>query len=79
MDELTQTLALRVRQLRYAKKWSQEELADRAGISSRYVGYVERCEGSATVTVLGKLAKAFGVTACELLARTGRAHGARRG
>ena len=66
MVELTQILAVRVRQLRNARDWNQEELAHRAGISSRYVGYIERCEGSATVAVLGRLAEALGVDPCEL-------------
>jgi transcriptional regulator with XRE-family HTH domain len=67
MEDLAETLAVRVRQLRHARGWSQEELAERAEISSRYVGYIERCEGSATVTVLGKVARAFGVNPCDLI------------
>jgi transcriptional regulator with XRE-family HTH domain len=69
MEDLTQILSVRLRQLRYARGWNQEELAHRAGISSRYVGYIERREGSATVSVLGKLAHALGVDPCELIKR----------
>jgi len=72
MDALTETLGVRVRQLRNTKGWSQEELAHRAGLSLRYVGYVERCEGSATVAILGKLARALDVEPCELIRRRER-------
>jgi transcriptional regulator with XRE-family HTH domain len=69
MDDLIQVLSVRVRQLRHERGWNQEEVAHRAGISSRYVGYIERREGSATVAVLGKLARAFGTDPCALITR----------
>lgn len=48
---------------------TQEELAERTGLSSRYVGSIERARVSASVTVLGKLAGALGVDPSELIAR----------
>jgi transcriptional regulator with XRE-family HTH domain len=73
MRDLAEILSIRVRQMRHARGWTQEELADKVGISSRYVGCIERREGSATVTVLGQLADAFGVEPGELLkAQSGR-------
>jgi transcriptional regulator with XRE-family HTH domain len=72
MRDLTQVLAVRVRKLRNDRGWNQEELAFRAGISSRYVGYIERCEGSATVAVLGRLADALGVNPCDLITSDAR-------
>ena len=44
-----------------------EELADRAGLSARYLGSIERAAVSASVTVLGRLAQALDVDACELI------------
>jgi transcriptional regulator with XRE-family HTH domain len=67
MRDLAEIVSIRVRQLRHARDWTQEELADKVGISTRYVGYIERCEGSLTVTVLGRLADAFGVEPSEFL------------
>jgi transcriptional regulator with XRE-family HTH domain len=67
MRDLAEILSIRVRQLRHARNWTQEDLADKVGISTRYVGYIERCEGSATVTILGRLAEAFAVEPGELL------------
>jgi len=49
-------------------RFGRGELADRAGLSSRYLGSIERGAVSASVTVLGQLAKALRVNPCELIA-----------
>jgi transcriptional regulator with XRE-family HTH domain len=72
MADLTEILAVRVRQMRNARDWTQEELADRVGLSVRYIGQVERCKASPTVSVLGRLADALGVEAGELLRRASK-------
>jgi len=64
---LTDVMATNVRRARHAGKMTQEELADRARLSARYLGSIERAEVSATVTVLERLAKALGVDPCELI------------
>jgi ribosome-binding protein aMBF1 (putative translation factor) len=64
---LTDAMAINVRRTRHAGNMTQEELADRAGLSSRYLGSIERAEVSATIAVLEKLAKALGVDPGELL------------
>lgn len=64
---LTEAMAINVRRTRHAGKMTQEELADRAGLSSRYLGSIERADVSATITVLEKLAKALGVDPCDLI------------
>jgi transcriptional regulator with XRE-family HTH domain len=69
MEDLREMLALNVRKFRHARGWTQEELADRVGLSSRYVGQVERAQASASVTVLGRLAQALGVEPFELIAK----------
>lgn len=65
--DLKDSMAINVRRLRNTKKLTQEELADRAKLSSRYVGSIERGKVSATVTVLGRLAEALGVEPNELI------------
>ena len=45
----------------------QEELADRAALSARYIGAIERADVSASVTVLGQIAEALAVEPGELL------------
>jgi transcriptional regulator with XRE-family HTH domain len=60
-------MAINVRRARHAGNMTQEELADRAGLSARYVGSIERAEVSVTVTVLERLADALEVEPAELL------------
>lgn len=57
-----------MKRLREARDWSQEELADQAGIHRTYVSGVERGVRNPTVTVLEKLAIALGATLPDLVA-----------
>jgi transcriptional regulator with XRE-family HTH domain len=65
--DLKEVMAVNLRRVRHDRQLTQEELADRAGVSARYVGKIERANVSASVTVLGRLAKALDVDACELI------------
>ena len=65
--DLKEIMARNLRRTRHDKKLTQEELADRAGLSMRYVGSIERGDVSASVTVLGRIAEALGVEPAELL------------
>jgi transcriptional regulator with XRE-family HTH domain len=64
---LTEVMAINVRRARHAGKMTQEELADRAGLSARYLGSIERAGVSASITVLERLARALRVDPCELI------------
>jgi transcriptional regulator with XRE-family HTH domain len=44
-------------------------LSERAGLSARYVGAIERGDVSASVTVLGQIAEALGIEPGDLLLR----------
>lgn len=57
----------RIRELRTAKGWSQEELGFKSGLHRNYVGRLERGEQNVAVVNLAKLAKALGVRPSELL------------
>lgn len=57
----------RVRSLRTTRGWSQELLAEEAGLHRNYVGGLERGERNVSLVNIGKLAAAFGVTPSELL------------
>ena len=63
-------MARNLRRVRHDKKLTQEELADRAGLSMRYVGAIERGDVSASVTVLGQIADALEIDPGELLKKT---------
>ena len=65
--DLKDALATNVRRVRHTKKLTQEELAERADISSRYVGSIERAAVSVSLTVLARIAKALGVDAADLI------------
>lgn len=68
--DLKEVMAINLRRIRHVKKLTQEELADGAGLSVRYVGAIERADVSASVTVLGRIAEALGVEATDLIKRT---------
>jgi transcriptional regulator with XRE-family HTH domain len=59
--DLKHVLATNLRRLRHERDLTQEEIADLTGLSSRYIGSIERARVSASVTVLGKLAEALQV------------------
>ena len=65
--DLKEVMAINMRRLRHDQNLTQEELAGRADLSMRYLGSIERARVSASVTVLGKLAKALNVEPCELI------------
>ncbi|WP_413814243.1 helix-turn-helix domain-containing protein [Bosea sp. Root483D1] len=73
--DLKDVLAANLHRLLRERQLTQEGLAERAGINSRYVGAVERADVSASVTVLGLIADALGVEPSELLRLTRRTRG----
>lgn len=70
--DLKEVMAINMRRLRHDQNLTQEELAARAGLSMRYLGSIERARVSASVTVLGQLAKALSVEPCELIKQSKR-------
>ena len=62
-----EVLAVNLKELRQNQNLSQEHLADLAGIDRTYVSSLERCQYSATIDVLERLALALGVKPADLL------------
>ncbi|MHB8390161.1 MAG: helix-turn-helix domain-containing protein [Acidobacteriaceae bacterium] len=58
---LTRALGRRVRVLRAERGWSQEVLAELAGLHRNYIGHVERGEIHISVVRLARIARAFGL------------------
>lgn len=69
--DLKEVMAINLRRMRHDRDMTQEELADRAGLSARYVGAIERADVSASVTVLGQIAEALAVDPGELVKASG--------
>ena len=66
-----------VRKRRLASGWTQEELANRAGVHRTYVGDLENGRKSPTLDVVEALAHALGCPAHELVAEAEREGGNR--
>lgn len=66
MSQTTIQLGNRIRRLRQARDWSQEQLAEYADLSLSYIALLEKGRKSATVDTSAKLAHAFGITLAEL-------------
>ncbi len=58
--------AKRVRELRTERGWSQDDLADAAGLHRTYIGTIERAEQSIGLDNIEKIAKALKVSITEL-------------
>ncbi|MHB8348729.1 MAG: helix-turn-helix domain-containing protein [Acidiferrobacterales bacterium] len=57
----------RVRQLRTARRWSQEVLAELAGVHRNYIGHLERAEINVGLVNLARVAESLSVTVGQLV------------
>ena len=67
MEKVLIALGNRIRELREAKHWSQEEFADLCGIHRTAVGFLERAERNPRLHTLLTMSKGLGITVSELL------------
>jgi transcriptional regulator with XRE-family HTH domain len=56
-----------IRQLRSEREWSQERLAESSGLTTTYVGQIERGVRIPSLTVVLKLARGLSVSPSALL------------
>ncbi len=56
---------LRIRELRKKSKLTQSELAEKIGLSTNFIGMVERGERNTSVDKIFKLAKAFNISLAQ--------------
>jgi len=68
MQDIRKRFGARIRQLRNDQGWSQEELADRAGLHRTYIGSVELGEQNLSLINIERLAATLGVSLAELFA-----------
>lgn len=64
---LRTALGTRIRELRVAQNWNQDELADNAHVHRTFIGSVERGQANCSFHALVMIARAFRVTVSELL------------
>jgi transcriptional regulator with XRE-family HTH domain len=61
-DPLLRSLGSRVRQLREAKGWTQEVLAERSGLDRSYIAGIEAGLRNPSIKAVGKIARGLGTT-----------------
>ncbi len=66
-DPLLRGLGWRVRQLREAKGWTQEILAERVALDRSYVAGIEAGLRNPSIKAVAKIARGLGISLSELL------------
>lgn len=66
-NDINKHFGKRLRQLRQMQDMTQEELAEAAGISTSFLGGIERGAKSPTIETIEKLAGALGLTLGEMM------------
>ena len=66
MERLAMTFGRRVRALREAKRWTQEDLAKAAGLGAKHIGVIERGEKTSSFDAIERIAAALKVEYCTL-------------
>jgi transcriptional regulator with XRE-family HTH domain len=61
-DRIVRNLAVRIKQLRAQKGWSQERLAEEAGIHRTYLGGIECARRNPSLKNLIRIARALSVS-----------------
>ncbi len=67
MEDIKAKFGKHLRKLREEKGWTQEKLADEAGMHFTYVGQIERGKRNPSLVNLERLARALKVQAGKLL------------
>lgn len=67
MNNITLSLGKRIRNLRIAKRISQEKLAELSGLHATYIGQIERGEKSPTIESIYKISVGLNISISKLL------------
>lgn len=67
MSSIAKRFGKRLRSLRRKKGFTQERLAEAAGLSGKHIGEIERGEVNLTIQALEQIAKAVGLEVHEAL------------
>jgi transcriptional regulator with XRE-family HTH domain len=66
-QELRHHFAGAIRALRLERGWSQEDLAERAGLHRTYISAIERAERNVSIDNIEKLGRAVGISPIDML------------
>lgn len=67
MSEITIALGKKIRSLRQARGWTQEQLAEYADLHVSYIVLLEKGSNRATIETLEKLSRAFGISISDMV------------
>jgi transcriptional regulator with XRE-family HTH domain len=65
--KLTKTICNRIKKYRHEMGLTQEDLAEKVGVSRVYIGYVEQGRNTPSLEILEKIAKALKVRLSEII------------
>jgi transcriptional regulator with XRE-family HTH domain len=65
--KITKTICKRIRKYRHEAGLTQEDLAEKVGVSRVYIGYVEQGRNTPSLEILGKIAKALKVRLSDII------------
>ena len=65
-EQINSKICLKIRIERIKRGWSQEYLGEKAGVSTKSIGAIERVQSTPTALTLAKIANAFDITVSEL-------------
>ena len=67
MKDIKRTFGQRIKTLRRFRSLTQEQLAERSGLSYKFIGEIERGTGNPTIETIGKIARALEMPVARLL------------
>jgi len=65
--KLTKTICKKIKKYRHTIDMTQEDLAEKVGVSRVYIGYVEQGRNTPSLEILGKIAKALKVRLSDIV------------
>lgn len=65
--KLTKTICKRIRKYRHDAGLTQEDLAEKVGVSRVYIGYVEQGRNTPSLEILSKIAKSLKVRLSDIV------------
>jgi len=65
--KLTQTICKRIKKYRSDRGFTQEDLAEKVGVSRVYIGYVEQGRNTPSLEILEKIARSLKVSLSDLI------------